>query len=85
MSLCEGDKSSGVTRGGLVRAPPGHCQSLPDHQEKKNLVISIIYTISDAFFQDRGALLVHPRFSGLSINKISNYTTNDKINRTLGF
>ncbi len=43
--------SSGVTRGWLDRASPFHRQSLSGYREKKKLIITIIYTISDLFFQ----------------------------------
>ena len=36
---------------------------MPGHQKKNNLVIIIVYTISDAFFQNFRALPEHPRIS----------------------
>jgi hypothetical protein len=64
--FCRGHKDSDVTGGGRLQAPNGHRQSLSGHREKKNLVITILYTIFDALFQDHRPLSGHPRFPGYS-------------------
>jgi hypothetical protein len=61
--------TSGVTRGGHARAPLGFARS----PGEKNLVITIIYTIFDAFFQKSWGTARAPSVSG--------YTTTLYINQ----
>ncbi len=53
-------KYSGVTRDGLDWVSSFHRQSLPEHQEKKKLIVTIIYTIFDAFFQKSWGIAQSP-------------------------